>query len=550
MCCYLNHPRILKTGIIFFLALVLAHATNAQVNEPIHSTVYDYLYRMAQKGLITWNDYQLPLDRKSISYAIDQLDSLKSRLSKIETKELSFYQQEYAFDRDEMVVNESKVVLRKDSANRFRTGLFQKDQAKLFIDPLIGYEALKVGNRNNVQYFSGIRLAGYFGKRWGFNFAFRDNTDKGDTVIHTRSFSPAEGTVPTINKERLVNYSNLNFNIGYKWANGSLNIGQENLAWGYGLGGNIMLSGKAPSFPFIKFDFEPWKWLHFNYFHGWLHSNIIDSARSYNTGTGLFDSEREVYIPKFIAHHSIRVTPVKGLDIALGESVIYSDKLNVGYLIPINFFRIYDHYASRYNIKASDNSQFFLLISSRNHIKNTHAYAQVFIDEIRPTKIFNQRDNRNQLGYTLGINRTDLFIHYLTVGIEYSRINPFVYNNVIPAETYQSHSYPLGDWMGNNADRFYWFLQHNPLPKLKLKLSHQKIRKGASGTLEQQYYALTQPRFLFQKLFDYKETAFSARYEWLNRLMFTMEVNNLKVSYVDAGASKNTGLKFGINYGL
>lgn len=536
---------------VFFLFFVIGIVTQAhsQVNESAGSSVYDYLYRMSQKGLIKWNDYQLPLDRKAISLAIDSLSSNQNRLTKVETKELEFYKQEYAFDQFSPA-SEEKVFFKKDAFNRFRVGKYEKDEAKIFVDPLFGLQALKSGNKNTYHYFSGVRLAGYFGKRWGFNFAFRDNTEKGDTLTHLSSFAPVEGIVPTIQTQRSINYSSFNYNVGYRWSNGALSAGQENLSWGYGIGGNIALSGRAPSFPFIKFDFDPWHWLHFSYFHGWLQSNIIDSARSYNTSSGIFGSRREIYFPKFIAHHSLTVTPLKGLDISLGESIIYSDKLNFAYLIPINFFKAYDQHNSRYNINAGDNSQFFGLISSRNHIRNTHIYSQVFIDEIRASKVFNKKERRNQLGYTLGINRTDLFVNYLTAGIEYSRINPFVYNNLMPTQTYESNSYSLGDWMGNNADRLYLFVQYVPVPKLRVKLWHQKIRKGESGTLDQQYFQAPQPEFLFQKLFDYKETAFTARYEFINRLIASMEINSNNIKFVNTSSAKNKSVRFGISYGL
>jgi hypothetical protein len=535
----------------FFLTVVIAvsFTSYSQVNELNSSTVHDYLYRMAQKGLIRWKDYQMPLDRKTISLNLDSLSSIQNRLTKTEIKELEFYKQEYVFDDFNSPATE-KVFLKKDAVNRFRLAMYKSGGAKIFVDPLIGLQILKAGDKNSKQYFSGIRLAGYFGKRWGFNFAFRDNTEKGDTLTHLSSFAPVEAAVPTIETGRSINYSSFNYNIGYSWSNGSLSAGQENLSWGYGLAGNIALSGRAPSFPFIKFDFDPWKWLHFSYFHGWLQSNIVDSARAYNTGTGIYNSTREFYFPKFIAHHSITATPVKGLDIAVGESIIYSDKLNFAYLIPINFFKIYDQTNSRYNINAGDNSQFFGFVSSRNHIRNTHIYAQLFIDEIRASKIFNKRERRNQLGYTFGINRTDLFLNYLTAGIECSRINPFVYNNLMPTQTYQSHSYSLGDWMGNNADRLYLFTQYVPLPKLKIKLWYQEIRKGEAGTLDQQYYAVPQPQFLFKKLFDYKEAGFLARYEFINRLMLTLELNSISIQYVNAASKRENGLKLGFSYGL
>ena len=41
------------------------------------------------------------------------------------------------------------------------------------------------------------------------------------------------------------------------------------------------------------------------------------------------------FIDKFIASHTLIVTPFKGLDISLGESIIYDEELEFLYLMPI-----------------------------------------------------------------------------------------------------------------------------------------------------------------------------------------------------------------------
>ncbi len=548
MCYRMNHQLLSKKVFIFLLLISFCINAVCQINEPPHQGIYDYIYRMAQKGYVKWRDYQLPLDRRDISNSLSRIAAQSDQLTRVEARELQFYKQEYTIDEDSSL--QSKTLFSNDQANRFRVARFDKAQTKLFIDPVVGFQFLRAGDKNNVQYFSGVRLGGYFGKRWGFNFLFRDNTDRGDTLVHRDPFAPVEAIVPTIENNRLLNFSHLNYNIGYKWSNGALSVGQENLSWGYGLGGNVALSGRAPSFPYIKFDYRPLEWLHFSYFHGWLQSNIIDSSRSYNTGTGIVDSRRDIYHPKFIAHHALTITPVNGLDISVGESMVYSDQLNIAYLIPINFFKIYDQHNSRYNIRAGDNSQFFGLISSRDHVKKTHIYAQLFIDEVRASKILDKDERRNQWGYTFGLNRTDFFLNYFTVGLEYSRINPFVYNNLLPTQTYQSHSYNLGDWMGNNADRLYLFMQYNPFPKLRIKISHQKIRKGEAGTLQQQYFQSPQPPFLFSKLFDYEESAVSLRYELINKLLLSAGWNQIKINYENGPSNTRQAAKIGISYGL
>ena len=58
------------------------------------------------------------------------------------------------------------------------------------------------------------------------------------------------------------------------------------MQWGYTENGRMVLSNKAPTYPYIRLDYQPFKWLTFNYVHAFLNSNIIDSVRSYGTGTG------------------------------------------------------------------------------------------------------------------------------------------------------------------------------------------------------------------------------------------------------------------------
>lgn len=535
-------------ALVFVLGCVISGY--GQVNEPAQTPVYRYLYRMAQKGRVEWNDYSLPLDRRAVHAALTKLAADSLALSVREQKELRFYAQEYAFDSLNADAPETAYLFRKDAAGRFRTALYENGAGKIFLDPVAGASFFRSRGKEVRYTFAGLRLGAYFGKHWGVHFFFRDNTEKGDTLDRDRRFSSEEGFVTTGSNNQMINYSNLSFNLGYRWRNGLVSVGKESLSWGYGLAGNIALSGKAPSYPFVRLDYRPWRWLHFTYFHGWLQSNVLDSVQSYGTGSGIVDSRRDVYRPKFLAHHAVVIKPFKGLDLGLGESMVYSDRLNLGYLIPVSFFRAFDHYYSAYNIKAGDNSQFFGFVSSRNQLKNTHLYGQLFIDEIRISRVFNKREKRNQLGYTLGANKTDLLVPYLTVGLEYSRINPFVYNNLIPTQTYESHSVALGDWMGSNADRWYAFAQHNPLPRLTARAWLQRVRKGAPGTLWQQYFQQPQPSFLFQKLFDFSEAGFSAHYEWVNRLVLSLRITRSTLTYANAAGQPARSFRLGFSYGL
>lgn len=536
----------------FYLLIILLYCLSAagQVNEPAINSVYDYLYRMAEKGFIKFNDYQLPLDRKLIYSALQELKSADNLLTRVEIRELKFYLQDFEFDNNSSADSLLHIsLLKRDPSSRFRTVFIQQNKNKMFLDPLVGFDYLHAGSKNRTTSFGGVRMGGYFGNHFGFNISFRDITESGDSIDRTKAFTPEQGTVNVVSANRSINYSSLNFNIAYSWAKGSLNIGKDNLVEGYGKSGNVILSGKVPSYPYFKFDLQPWRWFRFSYFHGWLASDIIDSSRTYRTGSGVYSSTRIIYRSKFIANHIITVTPAKGFDVSVGESIVYSDKINVAYLIPVNFFRAYDHYSSDGNINSGNNSQFFGFISSRNLVKKTHLYAQLFIDEIKISKIFDKIEKRNQIAYTFGAERTDVLTSYLSIGAEYSRVNPFVYNNLIPTQTYTSHTYSLGDWMGNNADRVYVYLKYTPLPKFKLMTWIQSIRKGPAGTLQQQYYQQPQPVFLSQKLFSFNEMGATASYEWLNTGKVFLKLNRVKWNYPSTSSSI-TCISFGISYGL
>ncbi len=57
--------------------------------------------------------------------------------------------------------------------------------------------------------------------------------------------------------------------------------------------------------------------------HG-CHSDVIDSSSFYYTEQG---DLRFSFRNKYLASHTLTIRPTRGLDIALGESIIYSDEL-------------------------------------------------------------------------------------------------------------------------------------------------------------------------------------------------------------------------------
>jgi len=515
----MNHKYLL---IILLVLLTFSLNSQAQVvfENPNHP-VYQFLARQAQKGNINFDDLIQPVSRKEISTLLNYLQDSVTTLSVKEKKEVAFYLNEYS-EFNPNYKDGTHYIWGKDQYDNRALLNVKKDDFIFRADPALTYEYTGGQNKGVYKQATGMAFWGQAGKHFSFQAYFQDINESGKGVDSLKRFSPETGIQRTANlnnKSTAVNYSDVRGNITYAWNNGFISIGKDQLLNGYGQEGRLILSDKAPSYPYIRLDYSPLKWLHFKYSLASLQSGIIDSARTYNKGNSLYGNNREIYVQKYMASHSLNFLPIKGLELSVGESMISSDQFDPAYLIPVLFYKAYDQYASRYKITTGSNGQFFFQASSRNHIPKTHLYATLFIDEIRLETAFNSATSRNQLGFNIGASTTDIFIPYLTAGLEYTRINPFVYNNFIPAQTYTSQTYLLGDWIGQNADKVIAWLSYNPMPRLITTAQLVYVRKGMEGTLLDQYFASPQPKFLQQgPVQSQTQISLEAKYELIHRL--------------------------------
>ncbi len=545
-----------------FLFLALGSIAFAQVvYEPLHRDVYSFLSRLSQKSVIVFDDQIRPVSRKYIAQKLIEASEKSILLTSLEKEELEFFNKDFKreFDFLNNIESDSSrmTLLGYDEGNRLRLFGFRNNLFTVNLNPIFGF---KIGSRDDeklTHFWNGIYTYGYINNYLGFSFEFRDNTENGTTIDKYKNFTPITGVDARTDRNIVayssnkMEYSEVKAVLATDWSWGSFTIGKDFLEWGYGESGLLVLSQKPPSYGFIRLDIKPVDWLRFNYIHGWLSSDAADSSSFFYNRNGTISFS---FRNKFIANHSLIITPTKGLDLSFGESIIYDDQLEFLYLIPIMFFRAADHHLSRQVNAAGGNAQFFLGVSSKGQIKNTHFYGTLFIDEITLSGLFDSYKQRNQLGYTLGGAITDLPIENLTAKIEYTKIYPFVYRHYVQTEDYQSASYPLGHWMGHNADQFYASLNYRFIRGLQATLWGQYIRKGGDGNYDQQYNIQPQPPFLFglRKNFGYvgAEVKYEYTHELFAKLSFQTTNSSIQqddLSFVDKRLNE---FYFSIYYGL
>lgn len=552
--------KSINTIKLFFFITLFSVCISSEINgqvvwENYRNEVYDYLSRMAQKGVINFDDAIKPLTRVYIAKSLHEVALHSNGLSQIEKKELQFYLQEYANDTDTTQTSSPVSIVKKDNAGRWRAFNIQSKDFSLNADPIFQGSENYNSVKNYIHQSIGANLYGRIGKHIGFQLSSNDITEnrdaRGKDSITFKDAQTGYVLLTDTGNHRSLNYNELKGSIGYSWKNGTISIGQDYLLWGYGENGRIVLSDKAPAYPYIRLDYQPFSWLKFQYMHAWLNSDIVDSPRTYGLGNTVYSGQRIMYVPKYMATHTLTFKPNKKTDISIGESIVYSDQINIGYLIPIMFFKIYDNLTSNNSVLAGSNGQFFFQVSSRNWLKNTHLYSTLFIDEIRVAQIFNKNQSRNQLGFNVGASVTDVFIPELSLNAEYTRVNPFVYNNINPSQTYTNHGFSLGDWMGNNFDRIILSAKYTPVAKLKCYASYQYIRKGAAGDVYQQYFAVPQPAFLFDYQYAQQEIFINFSYQWIHNLYLNAYLRSVKENNkINLTTSTLFSSGIGFSYGL
>jgi hypothetical protein len=278
----------------------------------------------------------------------------------------------------------------------------------------------------------------------------------------------------------------------------------------------------------IKLQLNPVKWLDFNYYHGWLVSEVIDSSRSYYTSNGDW---RAVYRDKYIASNMYTFKPFKNFHFSIGNSIVYSDvSPQIVYLIPFLFYKSVDH-TMNHGID-NQNSQMFGDFSFRM-IKHLHLYGTIFIDEFSTTRIGNDEE-QNFYGYKLGSKLNNWPIKNTYITFEYTKTNPITYKHRVPTLTYESNKHNLGHYMHDNSKEYYVNIGVKPMRGLKVEVSFLNAKHGN----DYQYIDPNQAELLpFMESIIWSNESYSLKilYEFISEtyLYFDFTASNIKGYDVD-----------------
>ena len=448
----------------FCLLILITTGYSQEVPHSVNNTgVYDFLDELANNQIITINSAVKPYSRLFIANRLKEAGEKRDQLNPRQQKELDFYLMDFGKE-----LNEGKNWKRRKDLFYYKDSLFS-----LTINPILGGEIFNNSAGKATSLYNGAEARGYAGK-WGFYASLRDNHEK-----------PMLGR-PEYLTQRMgghiknsTDWSEMQGGVTYSWKWGSAGLVKENQQWGNNYNGANIFGGNNPSFVQFRLHLSPVKWFDFNYFHGWLNSMVVDSARSYWVTNSYGTDYREVYHKKFIAANMFTFTPVNNLSISAGNSIVYSDlDLYPAYLIPVLFYKSVDHSVN--SGINNMNSQMFFDISSRQ-IRHIHLYATLFVDELSVKRI-TMDDQWNFVSWKAGFRISDLPVQNLSFTTEFTYTYPLTYRHNVPTLTFESNNFNLGHYLRDNSRELYAALSYQPVRTLNINVYFLDAIRGPDYT--------------------------------------------------------------------
>jgi len=466
-----------KTILTFLFSLAILSSYAQDIPEHISYTrIYDYLDELANDGVIELNSVTKPYARTYITEKLLQAQSHKNQLNKRQQEELKFFLNDFALEQNKLPdtqlnfsKNDNLTAALVQPAFNYKDSIFRAR-----ITPILGLEVTKNGNGSIIKRWYGADFQTMIGKHLSVYGSLRDISVDGALLSRPAYLNDYPGYEY---KEATGggDYSDSRGGVKYSWNWGSVGFVKDNVIWGDNYHGSNILSGRAPSFPMLTFHIKPTKWFDFQYFHGWLVSNVIDSTRYYVNNLGVKEYRMT---NKFMAANMFTFTPIRSLDLSIGNSIIYAEEtVQPAYFIPFAFYKSLDHTLTKGLGLENQNSQVFMNFSSRN-IKHLHLFTSIFIDDLMWSRILGSNPERNPISVKVGAELSNFPIENLSLTGEFTQTNIITYKHFVPALTYASNGYNLGNYLGDNSREIYLALCYKPIRGLDLSLSFVNAEHG------------------------------------------------------------------------
>jgi len=479
----------MRFNIIIFFVLAFSIMVNAQVElVPVGHPVYEYLKRAELYGWIEgYNSSSLPLSRKQVSVYLKEIEEIRNKgnfeMSIMDKKILKDYLVEFGYE----VYGD----LRYSDALFKGGNIFDNDKQKfifsyvdsnasLFWD-LNGWLSQRNSDGDSVKINSialgeiGMRFRGTLFNTVGYYIRFSNGqklSGKEKDVDFARVTNPKWNANHKM-KDKDGNFDSYEGYIRYatssEWL--ALTVGKEQMLAGFGYVDKLFLSNNSVPFSFIRLDLK-YKKLQYFFSYGSLRGDSLG---------------REIET-KGIVTHRLNLNLFDSWRLGFFEALITCDRpFNFTYLNPFSFIRSADYSAG--DGQSSINNAIIGFDTEVKPFKRLAFQGTMLIDDLDIKSLFNNiRDgkpvNSNRFAWQAGIIWTDGFwIPNLTLALEYTRLNPFIYTHRTNKSQYTHWTLPLGHNLQPNSDEIAIKVNYDITHRLNFQVLYLHQRHGEGFVL-------------------------------------------------------------------
>ena len=258
----------------------------------------------------------------------------------------------------------------------------------------------------------------------------------------------------------LKNRTAVNSYLKFKMPWVEMQFGQDNLQWGPGYHGNLMVSPNPTAIDMLKFQ-------------------TIFKTVSFTAFTGVLEDRSEDINEKYISGHRIEGYFWDRFGFGMSEVVVYGNRFEPGYLNPVNIYLINEQTISRADSRAPGSGDNVLAsVDLRlRPIDNFEIYGEVLVDDGNPAASFYHWDTK--FGILGGIYLADPFgLPDTDFHVEYTFINQYTYTHVNPVNVYKHFTSVIGHHIGTDADNLWIELRRRFTDKLETVFGYELERHG------------------------------------------------------------------------
>ncbi len=469
-----SFTAVLLISLLIISIEIFAQVENVQLNHP----VYKFLKEMNVKGLVDYIKEDDPvMSRSEVLKLLNQINSQRELLSLTESKLVRRYIEEFndnlspenstqLFNPSENFIKELPDVFSQKIKYLYS---YKNEGANIFLEALghfyHGQRFNPSPTNNSDLYDIGFRMRGTLFNKLGYNLTVIKGGVSGNAHL-------AETIEPKLLSnykwvENLENIGNYGFNYGYlkfhsepfKDMSIAVQLGREDITFGYGYGSKLVLSGDNPTLDFLKFNFD----------YGAIHFTSMHAST-----VGEFSTDFTQRYSKYIAVNRLKLSFRNLFDFGIGEVMVYSGRgIELGYLSPLAFYKFIEM-----DLQDRDNGTLWMDFQS-NFWKNIQFQATFFLDENILSNLQDLDRYTNKTAYQLNAFWYEpLSIRDFSLIAEYTKIRPYVYTHRDFRNTYTAFGTNLGHRIGPNADEIMFRANYNLNERIRLTGEYRFTRKG------------------------------------------------------------------------